>query len=437
MNLWTLSSNYARHRPLNTALNVVLLALGIATITVLLLLSRQVEDALTRNSRGIDLVVGAKGSPLQIILSSVFHADFPTGNISLADVRPLQRNRLIKNMIPLALGDSYRGFRIVGTNYDYPELYEAELQAGSWWKAPLEVVLGAKVAQQLHLAPGDTFHSSHGLADDRINVHDEQAFRVSGALKPTGSVVDNLILTAVESVWAVHDTHADSVAHEGQSAQDSITQRGLPLAGRPPTGQPRAGQSQAGQSQAGQPRSEAGQDITALLLQYRSPMAAVQLPRFINQRANLQAASPSFEMARLFSLVGVGVDGLRAFAYVIILIAALSTFIALYNALRERQYDLAVMRSLGASRKTLLLLMVLEGVIISAVGGVLGLLLGHGFIGLLAQLVPQSGLGLTAFRFIPEEGWLLLGSGLVGLGAALLPALAAYRTNVAQVLAQK
>ena len=418
MNLWTLSSNYARHRPLNTALNVLLLALGIATITVLLLLSRQMEDALTRNSRGIDLVVGAKGSPLQIILSSVFHADFPTGNISLADVRPLQRNRLIKNMIPLALGDSYRGFRIVGTNYDYPELYEAELQAGSWWKAPLEVVLGANVAQQLQLAPGDAFHSSHGLADDRINVHDEQVFRVIGLLEPTASVLDDLILTAVESVWAVHDTHADSVAHPKPVAQDSITQRGLPP--------------------AGQSQGEEGREITALLLQYRSPMAAVQLPRFINQRTNLQAASPPFEMARLFSLVGVGVEGLRAFAYVIILMAALSTFIALYNALRERQYDLAVMRSLGASRRTLFLLMLLEGVIISLVGGVLGLLLGHGFVGLLAQLVPQPGqLGLTAFRLIPEESWLLLGSVLVGVGAALLPAVAAYRTNVAQVLAQK
>ncbi|MGB3779907.1 MAG: FtsX-like permease family protein [Tunicatimonas sp.] len=412
MNLWILSSNYARHRPLNTALNVLLLALGIATITVLLLLSRQVEDTLTRNSRGVDLVVGAKGSPLQIILSSVFHADFPTGNISLADVRPLQRNRLIKNMIPLALGDSYRGFRIVGTNYDYPELYEAELQIGNWWEKTLEVTLGANVAQQLQLVPSDQFNSSHGLADDRINVHDEQVFRVSGVLKPTGSVLDNLILTAVESVWTVHDTHADSVAHEGHIAQDSITRRGLPT-------------------------GVAGQDITALLLQYRSPMAAVQLPRFINQRTNLQAASPPFEVARLFSLVGVGVDGLRAFAYVIILIAALSTFIALYNALRERQYDLAVMRSLGASRRMLFLLMVLEGVIISLLGGLLGLLLGHGFVGLLTQWVPQSGLGLTALRFIPEEGWLLLSSVLVGVGAALLPAWAAYRTNVAQVLAQK
>lgn len=412
MNLWTLSSNYARHRPLNTALNVLLLALGIATVTVLLLLSRQVEDTLTRNSRGIDLVVGAKGSPLQIILSSVFHADFPTGNISLADVRPLQRNRLIKNMIPLALGDSYRGFRIVGTNYDYPELYAAELQTGRWWEKPLEVTLGAQVAEQLRLTPGEEFNSSHGLADDRINVHDEWAFRVSGVLRPTGSVLDNLILTAVESVWAVHEAHTDSVAHVESLAYDSVTFHGLP-------------------------QGEAGQDITALLLQYRSPMAAVQLPRFINQRTNLQAASPPFETARLFSLVGVGVDGLRAFAYVIILIAALSTFIALYNALRERQYDLAVMRSLGASRTTLFLLMLLEGVIISVVGGLLGLLLGHGLVGLLAQAVPQSGLGLTAFRFIPEEGWLLLGSVLVGIGAALLPALAAYRTNVAQVLAQK
>ncbi len=424
MNLWTLSVNYARHRPLNTALNVLLLALGIATIAVLLLLSRQVEDTLTRNSRGVDLVVGAKGSPLQIILSSVFHADFPTGNISLVDVRSLQRNRLIKNMIPLALGDSYQGFRIVGTNYDYPELYEAELQIGNWWEKPLEVTLGANVAQQLQLALGDQFNSSHGLADDRINVHDGRAFRVSGMFKPTGSVLDNLILTAVESVWAVHDTHADSVAHSEPITQDSVTRRGLP-----PTGQSQTGQSPAG--------GETGQDITALLLQYRSPMAAVQLPRFINQRTNLQAASPPFEVARLFSLVGVGVDGLRAFAYVIILIAALSTFIALYNALRERQYDLAVMRSLGASRATLFLLMVLEGVMISVVGGVLGLLLAHGFVGLLAQWVPQSGLGFRALRIIPEEGWLLLGSVLVGVGAALLPAVAAYRTNVAQVLAQK
>ena len=412
MNLLTLSGSYVRAKPLNTVLNIVLLALGIAIITVLLLLSRQVEDTLTRNSRGIDLVVGAKGSPLQIILSSVFHMDFPTGNISLAETTPLQRNRMVKNLIPLALGDSYQGYRIVGTNYDYPALYQVKIREGSWWKNVMEVTLGANVAQQLQLEPGDQFYSSHGLADDRINVH-EQAFRVSGVLEPTGTVVDNLILTAVESVWAVHEAHEDTLAHVGHVAADTITTRGLP-------------------------QGKEDQEITSLIVQYRSPMAAVQLPRYINQRTAMQAASPPFETARLFSLVGVGVETLQAFAYVIILIAALSTFIALYNALKERQYDLAIMRSLGASRQKLFLLVMLEGVFITLLGGLLGILVGHSFIGLLSRLVSEPGqIGFSAFRFIPEEGILLVASVGVGIIAALLPALTAYRTNIAGVLAQK
>ena len=413
MNILTLSASYLRAKPLNTGLNVVLLALGIAIITVLLVLSQQVENTLTRNSRNIDLVVGAKGSPLQIILSSVFHVDFPTGNIALAEVRPLQRNRMVKNLIPLALGDSYQGYRIVGTNYDYPALYHATLREGDWWKHVMEVTLGAQVAKQLSLKPGDSFSSSHGLADDRINVHDEQPFRVSGILEPTGTVVDNLILTAVESVWAVHAAHQDTVGQPEHVAPDSITTQGLPKGGE-------------------------DQEITSLLVQYRSPMAAVQLPRYINQRTDMQAASPPFETARLFSLVGVGVDTLQAFAYVIILIAALSTFIALYNALKERQYDLAIMRSLGASRQKLFLLVLLEGTVMALAGGVLGILLAHGFLGLLSHVATQSGqLGFTAFRFIPEEGGVLLASVGVGFVAALLPALAAYRTNIAKVLAQK
>ena len=313
----------------------------------------------------------------------------------------------------MALGDSYQGYRIVGTNYGYPALYQAKLQEGDWWQRAMEVTLGAQVAEQLLLKPGDSFASSHGLADDHINVHNEQLFRVSGILEPTGTVMDNLILTAIESVWAVHEAHKDTVDPTEHTASDSITTRGLPKGGE-------------------------DWEITSLLVQYRSPMAAVQLPRFINQRTNMQAASPPFETARLFSLVGVGLDTLQAFAYVIILIAALSTFIALYNALKERRYDLAVMRSLGASRQKLFRLVVLEGVIISLVGGVAGILIGHGFLWLLSQFANQPGqLGLTAFRFIPEEGIVLVASVGVGLVAALLPALTAYRTNIAEVLSQK
>lgn len=423
MNLFALSWSYIKTKPLNTTLNIILLSLGIAIITLLLLLSKQMENALTKNTQGIDLVVGAKGSPMQIILSSVFHIDFPTGNISLEEARNLSRNRLIRNAIPLALGDSYQGYRIVGTNHDYLDLYNAQISTGTIWQEKMETVLGANVARALNLKVGDQFFSGHGLVDDNLHVHEDQGYQVTGILNANHSVVDNLILTAAESVWAVHDTHAaseDAIQHEeeehhthesGDTAQ-SITTKGLPP-------------------------GDTDEEITSLILQYRSPMAAVQLPRYVNERTNMQAASPPFETARLFSLVGVGVDLIEGLAFLIIFIAGLSIFIALYNALKERRYDLAVMRSLGASRGKLFVHVILEGVIITMIGSLFGLLLGHGALMLLAHYFVEPGqLGISTYTFIPEELYILLGSLLIGLLAALLPAINAYKTNISQVLAQ-
>ena len=445
MNLFVLSWSYIKTKPLNTLLNILLLSLGIAIITVLLLLSRQMEESLTKNSRGIDLVVGAKGSPLQIILSSVFHIDYPTGNIALEEARNLSRNRLIRNTIPMALGDSYQAVRIVGTNYDYLKLYEAEVAEGELWGEVMEVTAGATAAKNLGLQVGDTFSSSHGLADDGINVHDEKPFKVVGILAPTRSVIDNLLLTAVESVWEVHASHEeeedtdkasegeahehtddhehteehtqdephDHAVHEHTHVYDSISTQGLP-------------------------RSISAEDeLTSLIVQYRSPMAAVQLPRFINERSNMQAASPPFETARLFSLVGVGVDLMQGFDYVIIFIAALSIFMELYNALKERKYDLAIMRSLGASKTKLFVHVILEGLIITLLGCLLGLLLGHLVTALLGETFGRTDqMGISPFRFLPEELAVLAGSLLVGILAAILPAINAYRTDISGVLAK-
>lgn len=427
MNLFVLSWSYIKTKPLNTLLNILLLSLGIAIITVLLLLSRQMEESLTKNSRGIDLVVGAKGSPLQIILSSVFHIDYPTGNIALEEARNLSRNRLVRNTIPMALGDSYRAVRIVGTNYDYLHLYEAEVAEGELWEEVMEVTAGATAAQNLGLQVGDIFSSSHGLADDGINVHDEKQFKVVGILAPTRSVIDNLLLTAVESVWEVHASHDEEgdgaetanddehehTDHDHAHVYDSISTQGLPRS------------------------ISADDELTSLIVQYRSPMAAVQLPRFINERSNMQAASPPFETARLFSLVGVGVDLLQGFAYVIIFIAALSIFIALYNALKERQYDLAIMRSLGASKTKLFVHVILEGLIITLLGCLLGLLLGHLVTAVLGESFGRTDqIGISPFRFLPEELIVLAGSLLVGILAAILPAINAYRTDISGVLAR-
>jgi putative ABC transport system permease protein len=185
------------------------------------------------------------------------------------------------------------------------------------------------------------------------------------------------------------------------------------------------------------PQGDADDQITSLLVQYRSPMAAVQLPRYINERSNMQAASPPFETARLFSLVGVGVDLLQAFAFVIIFIAGLSIFIALYNALKERKYDLAIMRSLGASKTKLFVHVILEGLIITLLGSVLGLLLGHITTAVLGTFFSQSDqIGLSPFRLLYEEYLVLAGSLLIGVIASVIPAINAYRTNISSVLSQ-
>ena len=413
MNLLTLSWNYIKAKPLNTALNMLLMSLGIAIIMVLILLNTQLEESLGKNKRGVDLVVGAKGSPLQLILANVYHIDFPTGNIKLEEAKTLTRNRLIKKTIPLALGDNYQGFRIVGTNHDYVKLYEAELKGGDLWKYNLESVIGANVAAKLKLQVGDKFNGSHGMSVVDME-HEEQAYEIVGILKKSGSVLDNLILTNVESVWAVHD-HADSdeEGHEGETEKvlGSAYETGLPL-------------------------GDEDDEITSMLVQFRSPLGAVQLPRLINSNTNMQAASPAFETQRLFSLLGIGVDMLLAFAYIIIAISGLSIFISLYNALKDRKYDLAIMRSLGASQAKLFLHVIFEGIIITILGGALGLLLGHGLMEALAGLYEKSDdIGLTGLIFVNQEVYVLLIAVGVGILASIIPAISAYRTDISKVLA--
>ena len=148
MNLVSLSASYLRARPLHTTLSLILLSLGVATIVLLLLVVGQLEERMQRDARGIDLVVGAKGSPMQLILSGIYHLDAPTGNVPLAAAQALAKERFVRKAMPLALGDSWKGYRIVGAGHDYPNHYGATLATGRLWEKPMEVVLGAEVAQR-------------------------------------------------------------------------------------------------------------------------------------------------------------------------------------------------------------------------------------------------------------------------------------------------
>lgn len=401
MNLLGLSLAYLRARPLNTALNLVLLAIGMATITLLLLATAQLEERMGRDARGIDMVAGAKGSPMQLVLSAVFHLDAPAGNIPLADALKLAQNKSVRNAIPMALGDSYRGYRLVGTNHDYPAHYGAKLSEGRLWGAPLEAVLGAETARDTSLALGAKFAGAHGL-DGGGDAHESAPYQVVGILAPTGTVLDRLVLTSVESVWLVH-RHAEPGADSARVLADM---------------------------------EEEEKELTAVLIQYSTPLAAALLPRQVNAGPTMQAASPAYESARLFRMIGVGVEAMRIFGIVLVVAAALSVFIALLNALEERRYDLAVMRMLGAGRARLMALILLEGAVLSLAGGAAGIALGHvltSVLGLAMQQAKQA--ALTGLTWHPGEFWLLALALGVGLLAALLPAWRAYRTEVATVLA--
>lgn len=395
MNLFVISWSYLKNKALNTFLNSLLLGLGIGIIVFLLLVQKQVEEKFTSNVRGIKMVVGAKGSPLQLILCNIYHIDNPTGNIPLKDAEQIANNkRFVKKSIPLALGDNYQGYRIVGSNRDFALHYQLKIARGTFWQNEMEVTIGDEVARNTGLKIGDSFQGAHGL-DAEGHRHEEVLYKVKGILKKSLTVADRLILTQVSSVWKVHDK-------EDEVVPDSL------------------------------------RELTALLItQYTNPIAAINLPRIVNAKGNLQAASPALEINRLFNLLGIGEQVFRVFAYCLIAVSVLSIFIALWNALKERKYDLAIMRTLGASRRKLFIQIILEAMILVALGGLTGLLLGHFSAELIGKMeVVYSKVNITGYLFLPEELYILLLIFVVGWIASLIPAIQTYRIDISETLSR-
>ena len=220
MNMIRLSLANLLMSPLSTAVNILLLALGTASIATLLIATHQLTETLTRDSADIDLVIGAKGSPLQLILAGVYHADVPPGNIALADTKPWVKHPLVKSATPLALGDSFKGFRIVGSTHEYLTIYKGKLAAGELWSKPLEIVVGSQVASKTGLKIGSTFSGVHGL-DDGGHSHDEDSYIVVGILQPTKTILDRLLITSMESVWKLHGkSNATITPGDGEGAHD-------------------------------------------------------------------------------------------------------------------------------------------------------------------------------------------------------------------------
>jgi len=415
------------YKPLNTALCISLLTFGVAIITLLLLMQQQLEQKFKQDLQHIDLVVGAKGSPLQLILSAIYHLDAPAGNISLSDARKLMEDPMVQEAIPLAYGDTYENNRILGTTIDYIKKYDAKVSEGRIFTKKMEVTLGADVAERTGLTVGETFFGTHGETKGSGHVHDNYAYTVVGILEENNTVLDDLIIANLETVWQVHANHPailptfDTIHattldlnhehHDPDHFLDDHLHLSTIIAD--------------------------SMDITALLLKYKTKESALAMPQLINGQTNMQAVLPALEINRLFHMIGVGITTLKLIAGGIILMAGFSVFFVLYNRLKERRYELALLRSVGYKQIHLFFLLVLEGIILAGIGYFFGWVLSR--LGL--RFVNQQTKHIFNWQFdssfkIGEGGLLLITFGVCIL-AALIPAWQAMRMNVSATLSEK
>ncbi len=377
---------FLRERPSHFLLAVVLAALGMASATAVLWLRDTLETHAARQAEGIDIVVGAKGSALQNVLAAVYHVDVPNGNIPLAEVEAIAARPDVARAVPIALGDSVGGARIVGTTAEFLTLYEARAALGSDAIAPMGALLGAEVARRTGLRVGDHFVGTHGLAEGGEE-HDSHPYLVTGILAPTGRIIDQLVVTALESVWLVHEGHTAATEPE----------------------------------------------VTFALVTVKGPAAMATLPRALNARPALQAAVPALESARLLTVFGWVVALVQAFAWTMVAAAVASLFGALMQAAARREPDFAMLSAIGARpmRLALLLLVELAVVVLAAAAIALAIVLG-----LPAVATAWVGVALP-WRLWTGVCWfgvVLSVTALVALLAGLPVVIRAGRVDVAQQL---
>lgn len=412
MTLWTIVRKNIAQRALSSTLTSASIALGVAVVVAVLAIKAESREGFSQGAFGYDLVVGAKGSKLQLVLNAVYHLDQSPGNIPHALYERLRTDRRVRLAAPLSVGDFYEGHRLVGTSDRF--FREFEVQKGQRFEvaegrlfrfdedrlkhvltAPpdhdhggeggvFEAVIGSRVTG---LRPGSTFAARHG--GDFGDAHDEK-WTVVGVLKPTGTANDRAIFINLESFYHIK-THVAEEANRGR--------------------------------------------ISAVLLQTKGPHAAKDLAWEINNGAEAMAAVPAEVVVELFELIGKVDLVLLAVSALVILVAGVSILVSIYNSMAERRRAIAIMRALGARRTTVLSIVLLEAASLCLLGGLAGLVLGHVLTAVSAQiLTARAGVAISPLVFQPEELLVLLGVVALGALAGVVPALRAYRTDIADGL---
>ena len=391
------------YRPWISGLVVMLTALTIGLAVTVLLVSTGLQQGVARAVEPFPLLAGAKGSPYQLVLNTVFLQDVPLGNISAASLQELQQSPLVDTAIPLGFGDNYRGCPIIGST---PELFTyrvgsnprpwLQLAAGRSFQAPFEAVLGAEAAAMSRLQAGDSFRSSHGIVQSREAKEHAQSFTVVGILQPLAAPYDRGILVSMDSLYELH-AHAE-------------------------------------QASVGEGSSAAEHGVTAVLVRPRGYQEALQLYAAYQSSAALQLIFPSQSVLRFFALLGNAERLLNGIAAAVIVMAFIVMGSVLYWSALARQREYAVLRALGAGRQTLRYLILGEGASLSLAGIVLGALAGHAAFAVLAALLAHRTAITLQFAFSWQEAALLLAAATAALLVSSLPVRRLLRRDTAENL---
>ena len=433
-------------RPLSSGLSVLLISSGIIIILITSLTFFQINEKFEKNAADINLVVGAKGSRLQLVLCNIYHVDQPTGNINYASTSIIRNHPFVRQAIPLSLGDNYKSYRIVGTTHQYIDsIYKGSLLVGRKWSQPLEVVIGSSVADKLGLNVKDEFIGAHGIGES-VHSHDEFNYKVVGILKRNNSVLDNLILTSLESVWVVHGLEEkekgsfelkskDEVEHEKNNDQDSHHHHDHHHSHDSHGHHDHHSHDSHDPLKILSELDESQLEITSLLIQYGSSRGKFTVPAMANNSNGMMGAEPSIEIQQLIQLIEPAITLLKNMSLLVVIIATFSMFIAMFNSLKDRKYEIALMRVAGASKAQIVISILFEGLIVSTIGCIFGLLFSHFGMEIFSKYLSESyHYDFTGFLWLEMEWWLLLGSVTIGMVSALYPAYMAFRIDISKTL---
>lgn len=415
-----------RHRPWQTLLLTLLIALAIASSVFIAALSFGMHYGLTKATEPFQQIVGAKGSANQLVLNTVYLKDRPIGNVTGDVFQEVKANPLVKQAIPLAFGDNWRGFRIVGTEntiFDYRVKPQSEpwlkVASGRRFNAPFEAVIGDGAAKLLGAKIGDTFQSIHG-ATAHGHVHKDQIYTVVGILAPVEGPYDHAVLTDIRSVWLAHEHHHDH-EHEAAAHEEEHEHEHEAAAHEEEHEHEHEHEAAAQDVNDGEHAATAGQ-VTAILIQPQGYGQALKLAMEFQQRNDAQLVFPAQVIIQLFSLMGQGEKMwwyIGAFFIAAALLVVLST---LYLSGLQRLPERAILRVLGAKRSELLTVTLWQNGLIIVLGGILGYVLGYaGYLGVRSLMATNTAIALPLI-FLKEPLLIALGTMAVGLLASLIPA---------------